>query len=133
MSGKTIAATAGPSFGPAIVTFFGIDVPVVAFSLSLVALIVARQIAAPNLVRKLTARQEFFLTVALIIILFLVVTGQLFYGEPLGPGWAVVWGIGLGMTGLLILELFADAIVNFIRAFFSAWQRPPPPPPSPEG
>lgn len=127
MSNKAIVAAAGPSFGPAIVTLFGIDVPVIAFSLSLVALIVARQIAAPNPARKLTRRQEFFLTVALIIILFMVVTGQLIYDEPLGPGWAVVWGVGLGMTGLLTLELFADAITNFIRAFFSAWRQRPPP------
>lgn len=127
MSGRAIAVASGPSFGPAIVTFFGVDVPVVAFALSLVALLVARQVAAPNPTRKLTPRQEFFLTVALVIILFLVVTGQLFYGEPLGPGWAVVWGIGLGMTGLLILELFADAITNFVRSFFAAWKQPRPP------
>jgi hypothetical protein len=133
MSRTAIAAALGPSIGPAVVTLFGIDVPVVAFGLSLVALLVARQIAAPAGNRKLTARQEAYVTVALIIILFLVVTGQFIYDKPLDPGWAVVWAIGLGMSGLLVLEVFGEAIVDFLRAFFAAWRRPPPPrPPDPD-
>ena len=143
MSKQAIAVAAGPSFGPAVVTLFGIDVPVVAMTLSLVALILARQIARPSL-RRLSKRQEFYLTVVLVIILFLVVTGQLF-GEPpvpLGPGWAVVWAIGLGMSGILILEIFADYILGFIRTFFEAIRNaaagrgaggaPPNPPPTDE-
>lgn len=126
MSKEAIAAAAGPSFGPAIVTLFGIDVPVVAMTLSIVALILARQIAKPP-ARKLTPRQEFYLTIVLVIVLFLVVTGQLFVDKPLGPGWAVVWAIGLGMTGVLILEIFAEQVGSFIRAFFRAWRGGDPP------
>lgn len=121
MSKEAIAAATGPSFGPAIVTLFGIDVPLVAMSLSIAALILARQIAKPP-ARKLTPRQEQYLTIVLVIVLFLVVTGQLFVSKPLGPGWAVVWAIGLGMTGVLILEIFAEGVTRFVRAFIAGWK-----------
>jgi hypothetical protein len=125
MSRQAIVAAAGPSFGPAIVTLFGVDIPIFALALSVAALILARQIAKPP-ERKLTARQEFSLTVVLIIVLFLVVTGQLFGTKMLGAGWAVVWAIGLGMTGILILEIFADYVTGFVRRFLELFKFQPP-------
>lgn len=110
------AAVAAPAFGPAIVTLFGIDVPIVGLALSVMGLLLARSIAPPPL-RKLNARQEFALTVLLLILLFLIVTGQLFGGEPMSAGLAVIWGVGLGFSGLLAIELFGARVLAMLRAF----------------
>lgn len=109
-----------PAFGPAVVTLFGIDVPPLALFLSICGLLLARMIAPPPL-RKLTKLQEAALTVLLVIILFLIVTGQLFGdGEPLGAGMAVIWGVGLGFSGLLAIEFFGQRVLAMLRAAFGS-------------
>lgn len=113
---SAVAAAAAPTFGPAVVVLFGIDVPVVGLGLSILGLLLARLIAPPPL-RKLNARQEVALTVLLMIVLFLIVTGQLFgSGEPLGAGMAVIWGVGLGFSGLLAIEFFGERAMAMLRA-----------------
>lgn len=49
MKGVTVTAIAAPSVGPALVTLFGIDVPVMALCLSVAGLILARVVAPPPL------------------------------------------------------------------------------------
>lgn len=110
-----LAAIAAPSIGPAIVTLFGQDVPVLAFVLSMAGLLLARSIAPPPL-RKLNWRQELALTALLVIILFLIVTGALGTGEPMGVGMAVVWAIGLGFSGLMVVEVFGERVRDMLRA-----------------
>lgn len=116
---SAIAAVAAPSFGPAVVTVLGADVPILAFGLSVAGLLLARSIAPPPL-RRLNSRQEVALTVLLLIILFLIVTGQLplVEAEPLGAGMAVIWGVGLGFSGLLIVEFFGERVMAILRAAF---------------
>ncbi len=126
----TATALVAPSVGPAIVTFFGTDVPVLALGLSVAGLILARVIAPPPL-RKLTRIQEMALTALLLLILFLIITGQLSAcslksvlitthcpAEPLGAGMAAVWGIGLGFSGLLFIEFFGQRFMAAFRAIF---------------
>ena len=108
------AAIVAPSIGPAVITVFGSDVPVLALGLSLAGLLLARIIAPPPL-RKLTGRQQIALTLLLMIVLFLIVTGA-FTGEPLAPGLAVIWGVGLGFSGLLAVEIFAERVRSMLRA-----------------
>lgn len=112
-----LAAVAAPTIGPAVVTLFGIDVPVLALGLSVGGLILARFIAPPPL-RRLSVWQERALTALLLIILFLIVTGQFpgFGGKPLGAGMAVIWGVGLGISGLLVVELFGERVMAALRA-----------------
>lgn len=139
MKGSAATALAAPSVGPAFVTLFGTDVPVLAMGLSVAGLILARVIAPPPL-RKLTRLQEVCLTLLLLIVLFLVTTGLLsacsvkeFLGgrdcptRPLGPGMATVWGMGLGFSGLLAIEFFGQRFMAAFRALFG--DRAPPPPP----
>ena len=114
--GAAILAAATPTFGPAMVSLFGVDVPVLALSLSVGGLLMARAIAPPPL-RKLTKRQELALTILLLIVLFLIVTGS-FGTEPLGAGMATIWGIGLGFSGLLVVEFFGDRVLAMLRAMF---------------
>jgi hypothetical protein len=113
-----VAATA-PSIGPAIVTLFGVDVPVLALGLSCLGLILARMIAPPPL-RKLRRVEEVALTTLLLIILFLIVTGEMPFlgGEPLGAGMSVIWGVGLGMSGLLVIEFFGQRVMAMLKAAF---------------
>ena len=109
-----------PSLGPAIVTIFGIDVPVLALGLSIAALMLARFIAPPPL-RKLTRAQQWALTLLLMIFLFLAVTGSLPLigsGEPMGAGMAVVTGAGLGFSGLLVVEIMQKRVLAMIEALF---------------
>lgn len=105
-----------PTFGPAMVTLFGVDVPIIGFGLSMLGLVLARMIAPPPL-RKLSRRQEWALTILLIILLFLIVTGELFgTGRPLHSGLAVIWGVGLGFSGLLAIEMFGERVIGMIKA-----------------
>ncbi|MDV5822287.1 lysozyme [Sphingobium naphthae] len=71
-----IAVPLAPTIGPAIVTAFGIDIPVLALALSMLALLLARYISPPSLER-MTREQEWALTALLVLILFLAVTDQL--------------------------------------------------------
>lgn len=120
MKSPTIAIAA-PSIGPAVVTAFGIDIPILALTLSMAALVLARWIAPPPL-RRLSKKEEAALTMLLLIFLFLAVTGQvplIGNGQPLGPGMAVVWGAGLGFSGLLVVELMGDRVMALLRAAFN--------------
>lgn len=113
-------ASGAPALGPAIVTIFGADVPVLALGLSIGALVLARWVAPPPL-RKLTKQQQIALTLLLLIFLFLAVTGNLPLvgdGKPLGVGMAVVWGMGLGFSGLTIIEIISGRVVAMVRAMF---------------
>ena len=121
MNKANLAIAATPSFGPAIVTVFGIDVPVLALGLSVLTLLLTRQIAKPP-PRALSKIQEACLTLLLLILLFLIVTGNLFVSRPVGVGTAVVWAIGLGLSGILILELIASSVTDWIRRLISAFR-----------
>lgn len=123
MSAKTAAAVAAPSLGPAVITIFGQDVPLLAYGLACTAMILARFIAPPA-ARKLTRRQEAALTVLLAIVLFLVVTGA-FTSTPLAVGMAVTWGIGLGFSGLLVVEFFGTRVMAMLEAMTGAKREPP--------
>lgn len=140
MKGSAATALAAPSVGPAIITIFGTDVPVLALGLSVAGLVLARVIAPPPL-RKLSRKQEFALTLLLLIVLFLVITGQLSGcslksqlvardcpAEPLGAGMATVWGIGLGFSGLLAIEFFGQRFMAAFRAIFGHTVPPADPP-----
>lgn len=116
-AGATVVIAA-PSLGPAVVRVLGTEIPILALGLSIAALVLARWIAPPPL-RKLTKRQEASLTLLLLIFLFLAVTGQMPLigdGTPMGPGMGVVWGAGLGFSGLLVIETFGDRFMAMVRA-----------------
>lgn len=132
-------ALAAPSVGPAMITLFGIDIPVMAMCLSVAGLILARVIAPPPL-RKLTRTQEVCLTLLLLLVLFLITTGQIsscsiraLFGHdncpavPLGAGMASIWGIGLGFSGLLAIEFFGARFMAAFRAIFGTHGHPKPP------
>ncbi len=114
MKVPAVAAVAAPSLGPAVITLFGTEVPVLALGLSCAGLLLARVIAPPPL-RKLTKLQQFALTLLLLIVLFLIVTGA-FTGSPMSPGMAVVWGVGLGFSGLMAVEVFGERVLAMLRA-----------------
>ena len=92
MKGGAIVAMAAPSIGPAIVTLFGQDVPVLALGLSCAGLLLARVVAPPPL-RRLTRIQHICLTLLLLLVLLLIVTGS-FTGEPWATGWLSPGGSG---------------------------------------
>jgi len=104
---------AAPSFGPAVVTLFGLEIPVLALVVSMLALLLARMIAPPS-PRKLNWSANAALTTLLCVVLFLAVTGEI-TGAPLGVGVAVMWAIGLGFSGLLIVEMLANKVQDMVR------------------
>jgi len=112
-----LAAVTTPVFGPAVITVLGLDIPILALMLSVMGLLLSRMIAPPSL-RKLNPTQEIALTMLLVIILFLIVTGTkpLGNGNPIGAGMGVVWGIGLGFSGMLIIEFFGEWTLGIIKA-----------------
>lgn len=129
MDVKPILAAAAvpiaPSIGPAIVTFAGLDIPVLALGLSTASLLLARFVAPPSL-EKMTREQEWALTALLIIILLLVVTGQMPLvgtGKPMETGMAVVTGIGLGFSGLLVVRLMRERVVAMMKAMLGSAEK----------
>lgn len=93
-------------------------------SLSLAGLLLARFIGPPPS-RKLTRFQEIVVTLILMLILFLIVTGELPPdSQPLGVGMAVAWGVGLGLSGLLALEFLGERAMAAIRAMFGMGGKP---------
>lgn len=115
MKVDTGAAVVAPSIGPAVITFLGWDIPVLALALAVMGLLLARTIAPPPL-RKLTRGQHAALTALLGLVVFLFVTGQI-TGKPLEPGMATMLGIGLGFSGLAAIELVAARGMAALRAF----------------
>lgn len=116
---KSVLVAASPAVGPVIVNVLGLDFPVLASALSVVSLLIARHIA-PASARRLKLTQEIALTVLLAIILLLVVAGRFGGDAPMGEGMAVVWGIGLGFSGLLIVQLIAEKVQAIVGAVIDA-------------
>ena len=121
MKPAEIVATAAPSLGPAIVTVLGTDIPVLSLVLSSAGLLLARFIARPP-VRPLSSKQHYALTGLLLIILFVIVTGQ-FTGVPMKPGPSVGWGVGLGFSGLIAIEFFGDRVVGMLKIMFGGTEK----------
>lgn len=120
MNKFSLALTAAaPTYGPSVLVIFGLHVPIASLVLSLCGLLLAR-IIAPKPVRKLTRKQEMALTALLVIVLFVAVAGEipLLSPEPLGVGMAVVWGLGLGTSGLLAIEFFSKRFMNMLKALW---------------
>lgn len=119
--GTGALVVAAPSIGPAVITVFGQDVPVLALGLSIASLLLARWVAPPPL-RKLTREQQIALTLLLMIFLFMAVTGNMPLvgtGQPMGVGMAVVWGAGLGFSGLFAVEMMGERVRAMLRAAFN--------------
>ena len=112
------AAITTPSIGPTTLVLFGFKLPIAALALALIGLFLSRYIA-PKSARKLTLGQERALTALLALMLVVIVAGEFPYvgdGEPLGVGMATAWGIGLGTSGLLTVELVGSRIMQGLRA-----------------
>ena len=110
------------AIGPAHVNLFGTEVPVLPLTLGILGLVLARMIAPPPL-RKLTCVQQVALTALLAILLFLIVTGA-FTDFPLEAGMAVVWGIGLGFSGMLSIEFVSERAIAGLRAMLGGSAMP---------
>jgi len=102
-----------PAFGPEMVSVFGLVIPVMPFCLSMVGLILSRSIARTSR-RKLSMKQEVSLTVLLVIMLLMIITGQ-FGGGPMKAGMACIWGIGLGLSGLAAVELVGQVVMTSLK------------------
>lgn len=58
------------------------------------------------------------------LVLTLIVTGKLGTGSPLGEGMASMWGIGLGFSGLLAIELIGERITRALGVMFGTNNTP---------
>lgn len=106
------------NYGPAEVTLFGVTLPILPLALSLLGLVLVRMIAPPP-TRKLTFRQDMALTGLLGLILIAIVSGA-FSDRPLGVGMALVWAIGLGFSGMIVVEVAAKRIQTLWRVLIGA-------------
>jgi hypothetical protein len=94
------------------VRLFGVDVPVASMALSLVGLWMARGVAAA---REGPTKGGRYLTGALVMILVALVIDR----QP-SPGPAIVYGLGIGGSGIVLVDLLRDRVVGFVRAFADA-------------
>lgn len=120
MSAATVIAA--PSFGPAVVIVAGQEIPVLATGVSTLALLLARMIAPPAL-RRLAAHEQAALTILLLLLLFVTVWGELPLigtGKPLTTGMAVLVGVCLGFSGLMVVEAISEPLLAKIRSVLAA-------------
>ena len=117
----TAAGIAAPSVGPTVLIIFGLHIPIAAMGLSMLGLFLARYIA-PKPTRRLTIWQERALTVLLAVLLIVIVSGNapiVGDGKPLAVGMATAWGIGLGTSGIVAVELIGSRMMAMLRAMFA--------------
>lgn len=118
--GAIATAISAPSIGPTVLVIFGLKLPVAALALSLVGLLLARYVK-PRSASKLSIGQERALTALLALILVVIVAGEFPWignGEPLGVGMATAWGVGLGTSGILAVDLIGSRVMRGLRAAF---------------
>lgn len=110
MSGKSSVVIAAPSIGPAIVTVFGEAIPLMAMSLSIAGLVLARMVAPPSKGPTTKGR-----AVALTTLLCVIDVAAVLTLKP-GPGMAVAAGVGLGFSGILAVQFFGDRVKAVLSA-----------------
>lgn len=113
-----MTAIAAPSIGPTVVVLLGVKLPIAALALGLLGLFLSRYIA-PKSTRQLTRRQEWALTALLAVLLIIIIAGEFPFigkGEPLGVGMATAWGVCLGTSGLLFIEIVGSRMMAGLRA-----------------
>ena len=94
------------------------QIPVAALILSLIGLLLARYIT-PKSAQSMSAGKERALTILLALILIVVIAGEFPFfgnGEPMGVGMATAWGIGLGTSGILVVDLIGSRVMAALRA-----------------
>ncbi|MES2903277.1 MAG: hypothetical protein V4696_03750 [Pseudomonadota bacterium] len=126
MNSKALAPASGLAWWSAdALIIFGITVPILPMVIGMTGLWVGRELVR-NRAKKMTKRESVFVNVGLALLTFLVITGKLVVSQPLEVGWALVWGIGIGMNGPVLFEIFQ----RFTYAIATSTFRPPPEPPS---
>lgn len=118
LEANLVAAISAPSIGPTVLIVFGIKLPIAALALSMVGLLLARYIN-PRSARKLSRGRELALTALLALLLVVIVAGEfpvIGNGKPLGVGMAVAWGVGLGTSGLVAVNLLGGSMMAGLRA-----------------
>lgn len=96
----TVAPAVIPAFGPPAIELFGITIPIVSMACSMFGLAMARGISAA---REGPQPGGWYLNGTLAIILFGIVIER----QP-GVGTAVAWGVGVGASGILAIDLLKD-------------------------
>lgn len=120
-----MTAITTPSIGPTIMVFLGLKFVPAALALGLLGLFLSRYIA-PKSTRRLTKRQEWALTGLLALMLVVIVSGEFPFisaGEPLGVGMATAWGVCLGTSGLLFIEVIGSRMMVGLRAMVGLPQK----------
>lgn len=123
----TVSPIAG---APPIINFVGITIPIAALFFGLLSLVLVRYVK-PNVPSAseqtpLTPAQNRAVTGILAILLCVIITGEVPFleSEPLGVGMAVLWGIGLGTTGMLAIDLIGDWARTMMQRVFGRKDKP---------
>lgn len=108
-----------PSFGPPLIVIFGFDVPVLSALFGVLGVLLARRVAPPSAVDARLGREgRAALTVLLALgVLALIIAGQ---KQPIV---ALGWSIGLGFSGIAVVELLASAVMGSARVALKAFTR----------
>lgn len=102
------APVAAPAWGPPVVELFGVDIPIASMAFSLFGLWMARGVSSA---REGKSPGGLYLTGTLTIILI----GLIVEKQPT-PGMAVAWGVGIGASGIVAVDLLKERVINVIKA-----------------
>lgn len=96
-----------PAWGPPVVELFGANIPIASMTLSLVGLMMARGVSAA---REGRSPGGWYLTGTLAMLL----VGLVIERQP-GPGMAIAWGVGIGASGIVLVDLVRDWFLDKVR------------------
>ncbi len=117
-----------PKYGPPAIVLFGSTIPILPMALSLLGLWLARMVTLTGDRKSPVNRREWVVTLLLTVCL----VGLVIEFQP-GPGTGLIYGVGFGGTGLLVVEaiikVFRSRAERVTEAMFG--DRPPAPPPPP--
>ena len=105
-----------PSYGPESVMVFGQNVPLASMVLSILGLVMARLVAAQT--DKVKGGHRWLTPLLVIILVALVIDRQ-----P-GPSMATAYGVGIGSSGIVLINLLGDKIQKLFASMFGTTEPP---------
>jgi hypothetical protein len=117
MKAETVAVTMTPA--PFMVDILGLQAPALSMFVGLAAVIITRVMLISTEPR--TKQGWWYYNVSLTLLLALI-TFVIILDRKLGPGFATVLGIGVGASGILVVDVMKKWVLNFFRSFPSPSQ-----------
>lgn len=100
------------SSGPLLISILGVQAPALSLFVGLVSVILIRVMLVAT--EPITTKGWWFYNISLTLILSLIVF-TIILDRQLGPGLSLIIGVGVGASGVVIIELFKQKATRFFE------------------